>query len=221
MKSPSGALPCAVGTALALLLTGAARAGPNDDALVQDIVDGDVPAVKALLRGPANVNARDEVKGAPVLERAIAGLDWKRRFGFYPEADLQVLEGRQTEALKLLIGAGADLEERDNDKATALVFAAGEGGNDSQSPEQIGAVKLLLEHGAHVDAANLVGDTALHQAARRGYLESIRLLLAHGANRTLRNAHGETALDLAKPGPDHPPMSEARRREVIALLSGK
>jgi hypothetical protein len=210
-----------VGIALALLLTGAARAGPKEDELVQHIVDGEVPAVKALLLRHVNVNARDEVTGAPVLERAIAGLDWKRGFGFYPEADLKILQAQQIEALKLLIGAGADLEERDNDKATALVFAAGEGGNDSQSPEQIAPVKLLLERGARVDAADVDGDTALHRAARRGYLESIRLLLAHGADRSLKDGHGETAEDLVKPGPDHLPMSEARRRQVIELLRGK
>jgi len=221
MRSYACKMVCAAGTGLALLLTGAAGAGPKEDELVQHIIDGDVPAVKALLRAHVDVNARDEVKGAPVLERAISDLDWKRRFGFYPEADLQLLQTQQIEALKLLIGAGADLEERDNDKATALVFAAGEGGNDSQSPGQIAAVKLLLERGARVDAANFAGDTALHEAARRGYLESIRLLLAHGADRSLKDGHGETAQDLVKPGPDHLPMSDARRREVVELLRAK
>jgi hypothetical protein len=221
MRSYPWTVICAAGTALGLLVAATAQAGRNEDKLVQQIVDGHVPAVKALLRGHVNVNARDEVQGASVLERAISDLDWKRRFGFYPEADLQVLQADQIEALKLLIGAGADIEARDNNKATALIFAAGRGGNDSQSPEQIAAVNLLLERGARIDAADAAGETALDEAARRGYLESIRLLLEHGANRSLKNKYGETAEDLAKPGPDHPAISDARRQEVTELLRSK
>lgn len=42
--------------------------------------------------------------------------------------------------------------------------------------------RLLLEHGADVNAENYEGATALHRAALRGQTEAIRFLLSHGAD---------------------------------------
>ena len=58
-------------------------------------------------------------------------------------------------------------------------------------------VKLLLEHGAEVDAKNKYGESALHVAARSGNAEIVELLLTHGADLTLSNNANFTALDIA------------------------
>lgn len=57
--------------------------------------------------------------------------------------------------------------------------------------------KLLLNHGAKVDACEAWDETPLHIAARSGSLEVSEILLDHGANIDSVNAHGKTALLLA------------------------
>jgi CubicO group peptidase (beta-lactamase class C family) len=61
-----------------------------------------------------------------------------------------------------------------------------------------GTIRVLLEHGAAIDAANLTGFTALHHAAEFGSDDAARALLDAGADPTLRNADGETAADVAR-----------------------
>ena len=63
-------------------------------------------------------------------------------------------------------------------------------------------VAALLRYGARADDRRLVGQeadggqaTALHYAARAGFLETITLLLAHGADPTARDDNGRTPAD--------------------------
>jgi ankyrin repeat protein len=62
---------------------------------------------------------------------------------------------------------------------TALHLAAGEG--------HLEIVKLLLEHGADVNAKTAY-ETALHLAAGEGHLEIVKLLLEHGADVNAKTA---------------------------------
>src|SRR5262249_51923298 len=62
-------------------------------------------------------------------------------------------------------------------------------------------LKLLLEHGADVNAANdgknyyeQRGETPLHDAAGSGYLEPLRLLIHNGASANAIDAYGRTPL---------------------------
>ena len=49
---------------------------------------------------------------------------------------------------------------------------------------RVGCVRLLLEHGANVNACGGLGNyTPLAYAAYHGHLEVVRALLEHGANR--------------------------------------
>jgi CubicO group peptidase (beta-lactamase class C family) len=59
-------------------------------------------------------------------------------------------------------------------------------------------IRLLLKHGAAIDASNLTGFTALHHAAESGSDDAARALLTAGANPALRNTAGETAADIAR-----------------------
>jgi ankyrin repeat protein len=77
------------------------------------------------------------------------------------------------ESARVLVAAGADVNDALPDGMTALVEAAHSG------HEAVG--RLLLEMGADPNAA-AVGYTALHAAVLRGRLDLAKALLAHGAN---------------------------------------
>ncbi|KAE9274754.1 hypothetical protein PF008_g29507 [Phytophthora fragariae] len=57
--------------------------------------------------------------------------------------------------------------------------------------------RLLLEHGADVNAANTATATPLHHAMRRYDLELMDVLLAHGVDVNQRNRFGDTPLHQA------------------------
>ena len=61
-------------------------------------------------------------------------------------------------------------------------------------------VKLLVDHGANVNAVANDGTTALMLAASNEKQDVIVYLLAHGAKASLKDANGKTALDFALAG---------------------
>jgi ankyrin repeat protein len=81
------------------------------------------------------------------------------------------------ESAKLLLAAGADVNDKLSDGATALVVAAHSGHG--------ALAALLLDKGADPNAAD-VGYTALHAAIDRSDVGLVKALLAHGANPNLR-----------------------------------
>jgi uncharacterized protein len=77
------------------------------------------------------------------------------------------------ESARLLLGAGADVDDALPDGTSALVLAAHSGHG--------GVAALLLDKGANPDAA-AIGYTALHAAVLRSDLTLVNTLLAHHAN---------------------------------------
>jgi tankyrase len=73
-------------------------------------------------------------------------------------------------------------------------------------------MRLLLEHGADVDAQvkGRKNWAALHQASAWGKSQVVRVLLEHGANVDIEDADGKTPSQLA---------AEKGRLEVVELLA--
>ena len=71
-------------------------------------------------------------------------------------------------------------------KNLALLNASGRGHLD--------VVRLLLENGADVNAADISGNTALMRASENGHTDVVRLLLEKGVDVNAVYNHGETAL---------------------------
>jgi ankyrin repeat protein len=96
-------------------------------------------------------------------------------------------------ALRGEVDAATALVERgaavDKDGWTPLHYAA-TGGN-------VAIVRLLLAHGARIDARSPNGTTPLMMAARYGSEEAVEALLAAGADRSLRNEQGLDAVAFA------------------------
>lgn len=59
------------------------------------------------------------------------------------------------------------------------------------------AVRVLIQHGANVNASAECGTTPLIDAARNGHLSIVRVLLRHGAIPTIADRRGQTAFDVA------------------------
>jgi ankyrin repeat protein len=92
-------------------------------------------------------------------------------------------ESGDTNAVRAAIEAGADVNARDGNGLTPLMFAAkGERPNE-RSPEVTDhpeVVRLLLEHGADVNATTDDGFHALFWAARYGHGEVVKVLIEKG-----------------------------------------
>ena len=126
-----------------------------------------------------------------------------------------------TEALRILFAAGADPAARNQQSATALIYAAWDvartrllvdngsqvnvAAKDGSTPLMIAAstlgntatVRYLLEHGADAKAMDGFGDDALIRAAGMSDPQVTELLLAKGADPRHADGAGFTALQMA------------------------
>ncbi|HEX8072760.1 MAG TPA: ankyrin repeat domain-containing protein [Pyrinomonadaceae bacterium] len=185
-----------------------------EEPLVLAAYKGDLLAVRGLLAVGADVNVRDKLVDKTALMEAVS-------------AD-------NLELVRLLVGARADANRRNEYGQTALMLlgpkatpelvhtltGAGARVNakdkDGETALMYAArwgnaetVRALTEAGARVDARNHDGQTALMLAATVGELENVRALLAAGADMNRRDHDGDTAASLAK---------AAEHEEVLKLL---
>ena len=92
---------------------------------------------------------------------------------------------------EMLIGKGAGVESRSSNAMKNTPLHAAAAGRSRES------VRILIEHGADVNAIQEGGWTALHAASQNGDVEMVRLLIAGGAHVHARAANNQNALDLA------------------------
>ena len=109
-----------------------------------------------------------------------------------PPADLwTAIAGGDLATLEETLDAGADIDGREPNGATALIVAAMFGQTD--------LVRTLIARDAALDARNNDGASALHVAALFAHPECVSMLLAAGADTALQNNDGLTALDMVLP----------------------
>lgn len=101
--------------------------------------------------------------------------------GTFTSPIIATTQKAQTEILELLVRApGIDVNVvGSEDHSTPLINAA--------ANMSLSAVKLLIQHGASIDAKNSAGDTALIMAAWRGDEDCVELLCNEGADVTYRS----------------------------------
>ena len=102
-----------------------------------------------------------------------------------------------------LLEAGAEVDAKDNDGATALMEAARRG--------HAAAIAALLAAGAEVEAKYNEGATALMLAAQGGHAAAIAALVAAGAEVEAKDDNGMTALMFAE---------EFKQEHAARLLRG-
>jgi ankyrin repeat protein len=155
-------------------------------ALMWAAANGHTAVVRALVEAGADLHARSDVRPRVVHtgnrfgdrneSRGVATID---HGGFTP----LLFAARQgdVEIGRILLGAGANVNDLAASGASALVVAAHSGNGKFAA--------LLVEHGADVNAAG-AGYSALHAAILRGDAELVGVLLARGANANARIEKG-------------------------------
>lgn len=149
----------------------------NQTALMWAAAEKHPEAVQALLRAGADVRARSRTYAQTVTSEVTQRLGRE-------ELNYTVLRGGSTpllfgarsgdaESVRLLLAAGADVNDAQPDGMSALTLAAHSGNGP--------AARVLLEKGADPNNAG-IGYTALHAAVLRSDLALVNDLLAHGAN---------------------------------------
>jgi ankyrin repeat protein len=179
--------------AMKLLLTsgktGDLGDGRGQTMLMLASTSGVPKVVEEVLKDDHNVNAQDK-NGRTALIEAV---DHYENEAETPEID-------RASVVRMLLGAGADANLRDEDGNTALIDACW----------NANIVLALIQRGANINAQNKQGETALINCATA---EVAWLLLANHADPSIRNAEGKTALDVAK-------QDNMKEKEDV-LLTGK
>ncbi len=98
----------------------------------------------------------------------------------------------QPEVARLLIEKGAKIDAVANNATQVMPL------HSAASSRNLAAARLLVEHGAPVNARQQGGWVPLHAAAQNGDQEMVDLLLAHGADVDITNNDGKTPAMVAK-----------------------
>jgi uncharacterized protein len=98
----------------------------------------------------------------------------------------------QPEAVRLLIGKGAEIDSVASNPMKVMPL------HSAASTRNLEAARLLLEHGAPVNARQQGGWVPIHAAALNGDRAMVQLLLKHGADPNIANDEGKTAAMVAR-----------------------
>jgi hypothetical protein len=167
--------------------------------------DGDIYAIRGLLNDDeADINGKDRDgktaigwaahKGhAEIVKLLIdygADVNMQQNKGITPL--MLAVDQNHAEIATLLLNAGADPNAATTNRGqTALMSVL-------MTPGRSQLAKLLLEHGAEVNAKNRQGTTPLMVASLSGDADAVNLLLEWGADIDARTTSDTTALSAAK-----------------------
>lgn len=173
---------------------------------------GSISAADLLLEHGVQVNAKTYIGTTPLHEAVIELNEEMAKFLLERGANVDATTDK---SLRTDRGGGllnlitimkeqnreASREVIDAINKTALYIAA-----DSNS---LSLVRLLLSHGASINAPTNLGATALYVATCRGHTDVVKLLLASGANANIRTASGATMLHAA---------AESKKPELVEIF---
>lgn len=178
--------------------------------LYQTDENGLHPVMVALYYGKRDLadDLRSRMEAVTIFEAAALGdlaslqaeagsgnlsLDAVSSDGFTP-LGLAAFFGR-VDVLAWLLEQGADPNKPSQNKMA--VFPINSAAAHQGNAAALSMVRLLIDHGANVNAAQHGGWTPLHQAASHGFEQMVRLLLDSGADPSVKSEDGRTAAEMA------------------------
>jgi hypothetical protein len=102
------------------------------------------------------------------------------------------LTKKNSDLIKVLLKAGAEMEAKNTQGETALLVAA--------RSLNLEGVKLLISQGADKNATDKSGENALFAFSRSGDKKAVSDLIALGVDSTVKNNQGQSVDDVKKPG---------------------
>jgi tankyrase len=158
----------------------------NGNSFLRALEKGDVELIDLFVRANFNIHLTDD-NGTPPL--------------------LVALKKGYTIVARILLNAGADVNEKDKLGLTPLMLACGKptfGYRD--------IAETLIKKGAHINVRDALGYTPLLLALSGGTVDIAELLIDKGADVSARTRKGETPLSLAQ---------QAQCTEIVDLLISK
>lgn len=149
---------------------------PYGTPLLEAMRQRDIPEVKRLISEGANVNEADGRGVLPLLLAASGDLELiDILLEAHADVNLEGLYGAMplgnstmcSESVKKLLKAGADVNQRNNNKQTALILAV--------KNRNVESVKLLLDAGADVSAKDVEEMTPLLYAFKNNDMETVKM----------------------------------------------
>lgn len=168
--------------------------------------EGDLKKVSLLLDAGADVNAMNEIYGAPLFVAANADI---ARLLIENGADIHAknkqgstplhsaAEKGRTDVARLLIDKGADVNAMNDGGTTWQTCNGTTPLHCAALKGNTGTARLLIEKGANIHAKNETGSTPLHWAAKSGRIDTANLLIEKGADINAKDKDGKTPLDLS------------------------
>jgi len=135
---------------------------------------GDLGGIRNLIESGLSVNAMNHVGGTALMAACAS---------------------YRVECVAFLLQAGASVNSMTHDGRTALHAAVGS--SPSLPEQQRDCIRLLLDHGAVIDAQDASGLTALMNASWFGCILSVLTLLEYGASTKLVDHQNRSAKELA------------------------
>ncbi|GAB0133981.1 hypothetical protein EsDP_00002369 [Epichloe bromicola] len=123
--------------------------------------------------------------GAPAVQRRASVVGASPGLGIRKSVDM----GKGTRTLGLITPGAPRLIGRRDGKRGAMVVAV--------ANRQAAVVRLLIKHGADVNARDEKGRTVLHDAAEKNDAEMMHLLLEHGADPNIADKTGMMPMEIA------------------------
>jgi hypothetical protein len=193
--------------------------------LATAIVAGDGQGVTRLLAASPGLAKESFRSGATRQAESSYFLDAIKRQIYAGDTGLHIAAAAyQTEIVRGLLRAGADIRARNRRGQEALHYAAvGSPGSRTWNPAaQAATIACLIEAGADPNSVDMDGVTPLHRAVRTRCAEAVRTLLAHGADAARKNKSGSTPMVLAMHntgrGGSGSPEAKEQQREIVRIL---
>jgi len=196
--------------------------------LVSAILAGDAEGASRLLDASPGLARAAFQTGATRGSIEQFFLDQIKRYIYAGDTALHIAAAAyQTEIVRKLLAAGADVRARNRRGQEALHAAAnGSPGSQRWNPlSQAATIVVLVEAGAEPNAFDMSGVSPLHKAVRTRCAMAVRTLLDCGADPALANKNGSTPLLLATQntgrGGTGSVEAKAQQKEILEMLEGR